>query len=400
VRQTCDHAPVLRSGSSIQLARVFGIRIGVDFSWFVVLFLIIFLLSDRFQDVLDSSSGVAYLTAVAAALLFFASIVLHELGHAFAARRQGIEISNIDLWFFGGIARMSSDTRSPGGEFVVAAAGPLVTLIITFVCGAAVAAGSGMDELTDTAQFLDSVNASPLILLLSWLTEINLVLFVFNLIPAFPLDGGRIARAIAWKLTGDRNRGTRFAAWLGQAFAALFIGLGIFLLLSGAPFDGIWLAVLGWFLFGAARNTAVQTAFSERLEGIRVADIMDREPVAIPGELGVKQAEEDFFMRYRWPWFPVVDASGRYLGIVRQERVTGAATAGDDQVTVALLVDEELGDTRVEQDLPIEALLGSEPLRRIGALFAVDTDGVLRGVVTVDQLRRALQRATQPAAPQ
>ena len=400
MRQTCDHAPVLRSGSSIQLARLFGIRIGVDFSWFVVLFLIIFLLSDRFQEVLDSSSGVAYLTAVAAALLFFVSIVLHELGHAFAARRQGIEISSIDLWFFGGIARMSSDTRSPGGEFVVAAAGPLVTLIITFVCGAAVALGTGMSELTDTAQFQDSVNASPLILLLSWLTEINLILFLFNLLPAFPLDGGRIARAIAWKITGDRNRGTRFAAWLGQAFAALFIGLGIFLLLSGAPFDGIWLAVLGWFLGGAARSTVAQTAFAERLEGIRVADIMDREPVAIPGELSAKRAEEDYFLRYRWPWFPVVDASGRYLGIVRQERVTGASHAGDDQVTVGMLVDEELGDTRVEQDLPIEALLGSEPLRRIGALFAVDTDGVLRGVVTVDQLRRALQRATQPAAPQ
>ena len=379
---------------------MFGIRIGVDFSWFVVLFLIIFLLSDRFRTVLDSSSGVAYLTAVAAALLFFLSIVLHELGHAFAARRQGIEISNIDLWFFGGIARMSSDTRTPGGEFAVAAAGPAVTLVIVVACSAAVALGSGMNELSDTAQFLDTASASPVVLLLSWLAEINLLLFLFNLLPAFPLDGGRIARAIAWKVTGDRNKGTRIAAWLGQAFAALFIGLGIFLLLSGAAFDGIWLAVLGWFLGGAARSTVVQTAFAERLEGISVADIMDREPVAIPGELAVQRAEEDFFLRYRWPWFPVVDGYGRYLGIVRQERVTGASSVGDDQITVAMLVDDELGDTRVEQDTPIEALLGSEPLRRIGALFAVDTDGVLRGVVTVDQLRRALQRATQPAAPQ
>lgn len=388
-------------GSSIQLARIFGIRIGVDFSWFVVLFLIIFLLSDRFQQVLDSSSTVAYLTAVAAALLFFGSIVLHELGHAFAARRQGIEISNIDLWFFGGIARMSRDTDSPGGEFKVAAAGPAVTLMIVFVCGAAVALGSGgVDRLSDTAQFLDSVSASPLILLLSWLTEINLALFLFNLLPAFPLDGGRIARAVAWKVTGDRARGTRFAAWLGQGFAAIFIGLGIFLLLSGAAFDGIWLAVLGWFLGGAARSTVVQTNFAERLEGISVADIMDREPVVIPGQLPVQRAEEDYFLRYRWPWFPVVDATGRYLGIVRQERVAGASAAGDDQITVDLLVDEDLGDTRIEQDTPIEALLGSEPLRQVGALFAVDTDGVLRGVVTVDQLRRALQRATQPVVPQ
>ena len=138
----------------------------------------------------------------------------------------------------------------------------------------------------------------------------------------------------------------------------------------------------------------MQTAVSERIEGVTVADIMDREPVTIPGELPLGRAEDEFFLRYRWPWFPVVDAYGRYLGIVRQERVEGAAATAGNELTVGAVLDDELGDTRIGEDAPLEALLGSEPLRRLGALFAVDGDGVLRGVVTLDQVRRALQRAT------
>src|SRR5512133_132491 len=317
---------------SIQLARIFGIRIGASPSWFVVLFIVILALSSSYDD--RYSNSTAYAGAVASAALFSLSLILHELGHAIVARRNGIEIAGIDLWFFGGIAKLSRDSRSPGEEFRIAAAGPAVTLLIVAACVAAGVLIAGQDEFTDAVWLRH--DPSPGLAVLGWLALVNAGLFVFNMIPAFPLDGGRIARAIAWKVTGDRNRGTRFSARLGQGFAALFIGLGIFLLLSGAAFDGIWLAVLGWFLGGAARSTVVQTAFAERLEGIRVADIMDREPVAIPGELGVQRAEEDYFLRYRWPWFPVIDASGRYLGIVRQERVTGASSAGDDQITVSM----------------------------------------------------------------
>jgi CBS domain-containing protein len=292
---------------------------------------------------------------------------------------------------------MSRDTDSPGSEFRIAAAGPLVTLFVVAGCVGIGVAAVGWQEFRDVAELRSSANVTPALALLSWLALINVLLFVFNMVPAFPLDGGRIARAIAWKLTGDRGRATRIAATLGQGFAYILIGYGIFRLLQG-DLGGLYSMVLGWFLAQAARAAVVQTTVSERIEGVTVADIMDREPVTIPAELPIGQARDEYFLRFRWPWFPVVDAYGRYVGIVRQERVESTLASGHGHLGVGAIVDEELGDTRIGEDAPLETVLSSEPLRRLGALFAVDRDGVLRGVVTLDQVRRALQRAT--VAPQ
>jgi Zn-dependent protease len=383
-------------GGSIQLARVFGIRIGVDVSWFVVLFFFIFLLSGSFRATLDSSDTIAYLTAVASALLFFASLILHELGHALVARRLGIGIAGIDLWFFGGLAKMDRDADSPGTEFKIAVAGPLVTLGVVVACAAGGVALGGMEAFQSAAVLERAASVSPALLLTSWLATINTALFLFNLIPAFPLDGGRIARAIAWRVSGDRLRATRLAAGLGQGFSYLLMGLGLFWLIQGDGLSGVWLIVLGWFLSQAARSAVVQTVFTQRLEGVTVADIMDREPVSIPSSLPVARALEEFFLRYRWPWFPVVDAAGRFVGLVREERLRGAEDGGDSARPVVDVLESGSSDWRVGQDASLESLLASEPLRSVGALMAVDTEGILRGVVTLEQVRRALQSAASP----
>jgi Zn-dependent protease len=387
------------TGGSIQLARVFGIRIGVDVSWFFVLFFFIFILSGSFRDTLNSSDGVAYMTAVASALLFFVSLVLHELGHALVARRQGIAIAGIDLWFFGGVAKMSRDTDSPAAEFKIAIAGPAVTLVLVAVC---VAVGIGVGGTHDfwAAVLLDrKADVTPGLLLLGWLATINAALFVFNLVPAFPLDGGRVARAIAWRITGNRVRATRFAAALGQAFSYLLIGLGIAELLFGAALSGVWFIFLGLFLGQAARGAVAQTVFAERIGGVTVADIMDREPVSIPATLSLDRAHDEYFLRYRWPWFPVVDGDGRFVGVLRQERIDAANPGNSADRLVGEVMDADAGDWRIGEDASLEAVLGSEGLRRIGALMAVDPNGVLRGVVTIDQVRRALQVATVPSPP-
>jgi Zn-dependent protease len=382
-------------GSSIQLARLFGIRIGVDISWFFVLFFFIFLLSGSFRAALDSSDTVAYVTAVASALLFFASLILHELGHALVARRLGIGIVGIDLWFFGGLARMERDADSPGTEFKIAIAGPLVTLAVVVACVGAGLAVAGSGELFAAATLERASGATPALLLLSWLATINAALFVFNLVPAFPLDGGRIARALAWRLTGNRLRATRLAATLGRAFSYLLIGVGLFALMRGDLTGGLWLVVLGWFLGQAARSAVAQTAFSERLGGLTVADIMDREPVAIPSTLSLARARDEFFLRYRWPWFPVIDPAGRYVGVIREDRVPREEGA---EGAVGDAIEADTAAARVGQDASLESLLGSEPLARVGALMAVDADGVLRGVVTLEQVRRALQSAVSRPA--
>ena len=376
-------------GGSIQLARIFGIRIGVHPSWFIVLFVLIWTLSGLYEDVVGGDS--AFLLATVSALLFFASVVLHELGHAVVARRNGIETHGIDLWLLGGLARLSRDSDSPGVEFRIAAAGPLVTLLFGLVClglGALLSSGGFADALG----FEDdgSVGASEAVL--AWLTYVNGVLLVFNLIPGFPLDGGRIARAIAWKITGDRAKGTRFASVLGQGVGYLLIGLGLYGFMSGNVVDLIWFGLIGFFIIQAARAADMQSRITSRIEGLTVSDVMDAEPVSLGAETKLDRALEEYFLRYGYPWFPVVDAGGKFIGVVSRER----AEAVPEQIRSTSSVDEvaqfDLGNAHsVPLDAPLESLLASEGLRALGAMMAVDRDGILRGIVTIDQVRKALR---------
>jgi Zn-dependent protease/CBS domain-containing protein len=374
-------------GSSFQLGRIFGIRIGVNASWFLILFLFLFVLSSNFTEILgDSTSG--YSAAVVAAILFFGSIVLHELGHALAARRSGIEVAGIDLFFFGGVMKMSRDTDTPGKEFFVAVAGPLVTLAIVLAGTAAGVAIAGWTDFYEAARLGGNSPSDAALLLVSFLVTMNAFLLVFNLVPAFPLDGGRIARAAIWKTTGDRSKATRLSGLVGQAFAALLMGFGFFLAINGNGVDGIWLIVLGFLLWQSARGAVLQSAVTSRLDGVTVADIMDADPVTVPADLPVQRAYEEYFLRYQgWPWFAVVEADGTYAGIAHRAAVESAAHQGSEEAVRELAADS----AEVRDDAPLEALLGSEALRRLGALMAVDADGRLRGVVTLEQVSRALQ---------
>jgi Zn-dependent protease len=320
-------------------------------------------------------------------LLFFASVILHELGHALAAQRSGIQVTGIDLWFFGGVAKLSRDTHSPGEEFKVAAAGPLVTLLIVGLCVT-------IGLLIDGTQFFDTAIISdapdPALLLLGFLATINAALFVFNLVPAFPLDGGRLARAAAWKLTGDKAKATRFAGRSGQVFAYLLGGFGVYLMLVGDVGDGLWLAVLAVFLGQGARGAVVQSDIDERLEGVTVGDVMDPHPFTLPAETPLLEASERIFAPNDWPWVAVTEPDGRYVGVLHRDAVDAAIVDGRPALPARDLVSEEGWRFRIGVEEPLEALLGTEGLGRLGAVFAVDRDGVLRGVVTIDRVRRAL----------
>jgi Zn-dependent protease len=382
--------------SAVTLFHVRGIRIGIDYSWFFVLFLIIFWLSGFYRSVLDldSEAFVPYALAVASAIAFFASILLHELGHAFVALRRGIGISDITLWMFGGVARMTRDSDSPGTEFKIAIAGPLVTLAIAIACIAVGIAAAGSEEFWEAMRVEDQAQTSGILALIAWLATINVLVLGFNLIPAFPLDGGRVARAIAWKITGDRNRATRGAARVGQGFSYLFIAIGLAFLLTGDIIDGIWLALIGFILLQSARGAVMQTEFTSRIEGLRVADVMDDEPVAIPQDASVERALDEFFLRYRWPWFPVVDPARRFLGLVERGAADAVPEVSRTSSTVRDVFEpDSAGTLRVRDDAPLDSLLGNDALGRLGALVVVDEEGRLRGVVTADQVRRALRHA-------
>lgn len=387
-----------RRRTNFQLARIFGIRIGVSYSWFVVLFFLIYWLSNYyFREVLGGSRGTDYAVAVAGALGYFASLILHELGHALAARRLGIGIAGIDLWFFGGLSQMRREPQSAGEEFKVAAAGPAVTLLLFGLClAAAVLLASGR-TVTDVVLTREGFKTTPALALIGWLGFINAVLLVFNIVPAFPLDGGRIARAVIWWRTGDRNRATHATGRSGQAFA-LALGLfGLWAFASGGSSLGLITVVLAFLLYQAAGAAVLQGTLGRRIQNITVGDIMDREPVTILAEVTLLDAQEQFFLRYRWPWFAVVDPARHFLGVVRQQRVDSEIAAGRPALPVVDVLEEDM-PVRIGEEAPLESLLGSEGLGRLGAMVAVDKDGVLQGVVTLAQVRKAL-RPVQPARP-
>ncbi len=379
---------------SIKLFDLFGIRVGANPSWFIFLFLMIYWLSGYFGDILiGSSNTLAFGIAIAATVLFFLSLLLHELGHALAARREGISTSGIDLWLFGGVAKLSRDSKSPGEEFKVAAAGPAVTALIVLLCLAVAAAASQTTSVINTATFRD-ISTTPFTALIGWLAMVNVALLLFNLVPAFPLDGGRIARSVAWKVTGERGKGTRFAGYLGQGFGVIMIALGVFAVTRGDIVSGLWFAVLGWFLASAARGAVASSRFTDEIEGITVADVMDAEPIAIPSQTAAIDADEQFFARYQWPWFAVVDPLGRFEGILKADAVDAEIRSGRPTTAVGELLDAEASEaSAVAREAPIEALLTLDALKRIGAVLVVDSDSRLCGVVTAQQLERAMTAA-------
>jgi Zn-dependent protease len=388
--------------SSFTLFHVRGIRITVDWSWFIILFLLIVSMSSVYSDILGESGtgSKAFGLAVLSAVGFFGSILLHELGHAFAAIRRGVGISSIQLWMLGGVARMDRETDSPEAEFEVAVAGPLVTLgIVAFLYllgGALTGFGEFGHVFRLSVEFKTDAGVSAFLSLIAWLATINAIILVFNLLPAFPMDGGRIARALIWWRTRDRTKATRIAASMGRGFAYLFIAGGLLLIATGDYFSGIWLALIGTVINGAARGAAMQSTLSSRIGDVVVADVMDREPVAIPGDLSVEQALDEYFLRYRWPWFPVVDTAYKFLGLLQRDRADEVPEVSRSSSYVSDIVDHDRG-LFVRDDTPLDALLSNQNLRRFGALMAVDDQGRLSGVITVEQVGRALRDATQRA---
>jgi Zn-dependent protease len=378
--------------TNFQLARIFGIRVGVGFSCFVVLFFLIFVFTPYFHEVLGGSRTTAYLVAVASVLSLFASLILHELGHAVAARRSGLTVAGIDLWAFGGMTR-ASEAQSPGTELRVAAAGPLVTLALIVLCVVAGRLATDSKHFFDVAVAANNVRATPALVWLSWVATINALVLVFNLIPAFPLDGGRIAHAAIWWRTGDRNRATHVTGRAGQGFALLLGAFGVWALASRDGSLGLATMLLAFFLYQAAGAAVVQGSLGRRIQNITVADIMDREPVTIPAGLTLLDAHEQFFLRYRWPWFAVVDPAQHFLGVVRGQRVDSEIAAGRPALPVVDVLEEDM-PVRIAEQEPLESLLSAEGLGRLGAMVAVDDEGVLQGVVTLAQVRRALRVAT------
>ena len=378
----------MRSSDTIKLGQLFGIRIGASRWWFLVLFFVIYALNGYFSGILPNGTQ-AFIVAALGALLFFATVVAHELGHALVARHQGMVIEGVDLWALGGFTRTRGEAGSPGAEFRLAAAGPAVNALVIVLCiGAGLAFGS-FRHFLDVALLESGVHVTAPLVLLGWLALINAVLLVFNLLPAFPLDGGRIARAVVWGLTGDPNRATRACARLGQVFGVMVMVGGVALVVSGYVSSGLWFVLIGLFLTQAARQASVQASVGALIRKVTVADIMDREPVTVPSQTTLLDAQEHYFQHDDEPWLAVTDEDGRYRGLLLQERLQHELRDGRPALTAAE-VSIDSPPWRIDASATLETALRSDGLRRLGAIIAVDSEGILRGVVTLPIIRRAM----------
>ncbi len=366
-------------GRSVRIARIAGIPVGVSPWWLVIVALITWSLGASYfpEEVHGISSTAAYALGLASALLLFASILAHEFGHAIVARRHGIEVEEIDLWLLGGVSRMRGEAHDPGDELRYALAGPVVTAVIAAVFGVALA-------------LLPSSTPAAIHALVEYQVLVNGLILFFNLLPAFPLDGGRVLRSLLWRRSGEIGRSTETAARIGRAFGWLMIFLGALEFLSGAP-EGLWLAVIGWFLVMASAQQALGARLRTALSGVRASDLMSAPVISIPEHTTVAQASADYFLPYRYTSFPVIDAQGHALGLVSLAQIEALAPQQRAARRVVEIAERDptLIVTAGEDVAP---LLERPAFARLGRAVVVDERATPIGLLSVTDVQRALQR--------
>ncbi len=370
---------------SLTLGRLFGIAIGLHYSWIIIAVLIALSLAGQFRATNSEwSTATVWVSALVTAALFFASIVVHELAHALMAQARGLPVRSITLFALGGVAQMDKPAADAKTEIWVAIVGPLTSLAIGVGCFV-MAAALGWSPAAGAV--------SPATAILGWLGFINIALALFNMIPGFPLDGGRVLRGILWWITADGDRSTRIAARVGQAVAFGFIFLGIMRFFGGAGFGGLWLAFIGWFLLQAAQASYAEVAMLADLRGVRVGDLMAREcPTVDPG-LNVQTLVDDHLLRSGRRCF-VVSGNGGMLGLITPAEIK---TVDRNQWANTSLssVMRPLGELRtVGPGTPaVEALklMAREDVNQL----PVVSEGRLEGIVSRSHILQLLQAQSE-----
>ncbi|MGH2546058.1 MAG: site-2 protease family protein [Actinomycetota bacterium] len=365
-------------GNSWRLGRIAGVEVRIDTSWVVIALLVTYSLYLQFTEAFEAlQPGIAVLLAAVFALLFFGSVLAHEMAHAVTARRRGIPVRGITLFLFGGATHAKVESRGPSEELVISVVGPITSLALG---GLFLLVGfAGRDLL-----------GRPLAGGLRYLGVVNIMLAVFNMLPGFPLDGGRVLRAIVWRITGSLRRATRVASISGQVVGYLIVAVGVFFLTQGVLVTAIWLASIGWFLAQAARNSYEELQMRGMLEAVEAEDIMSPNLVSVPADLPLRTAVDEFFMRYDHGAFPVQD-DGRTVGLITLrgvKRVPQAEWAGRTvQDTMEPIGEQCSVDASARMDVVLSRIQDGGTGRCL-----VLRDGEVVGIITPSDIARWLER--------
>nr|WP_237693991.1 site-2 protease family protein [Streptomyces sp. SID2888] len=361
------------------MGRIAGVRVGVHWSVLFIFAIIAFgLAQGRLPQTYPGRGWAVYWAAgLCTAVVFFASLLAHELAHAVVARRNGVGVDDIVLWLLGGAARLRSEASSPGAELRIAGVGPLVSLLL-----------GGLFTLLTWLLGLTSVSG-VVVEMVGWLAGINVLLAVFNALPAAPLDGGRLLRAFLWWRTGDRLRATAGATGAGRVFGWLLVVLGLIVFMRSRSFGGLWLALIGWFLIAAATAEGRQAHMRGVLAGVPVRDAMTPEPLTVPADTTVADFLTDARWRYRHSAFPVTDDNGALVGLVTLEGARKMPGTEASAATVREAMVPLSGTVVVEPDSPLADLL---PRMEPGAehRVLVVERGRLVGIVSLSDVSRTV----------
>jgi Zn-dependent protease len=372
---------------SLPLGRILGVRVGLNWSMLLVFWLVAWSLADSLlPDAAPGASALAYWTAaLIGTLLFYASLLAHELAHSVLARSHGVVVEGITLWLFGGVSRLHGDAPSARAELRIAAVGPLTSIALA-VAGVLVSMGLAM------------LAAPALVVSVAvWLAAVNGMLAVFNLLPAFPLDGGRVLRAVLWRRRGDRVSATRSAAQAGTVLGWALSLLGAVELVATGSIGGLWLMLVGWFVVGAARGEAAQSILRDVLHDVRVADVMSPSPVLVPDWIVLREFLDAYVMRRHVTSFPVRDFEGHVDGLVTLSQTGLAAPdhGGAQRVRDVMWPLDQVATARPDE--PLTDLL--ERMNEFPATRALVFDaGRLVGIVSPSDVSRMLQVAARRGA--
>ena len=364
-------------GRSITLFKLFGFAIRIDPSWFIVVVLFTWTFAAQlFPQRLPGLPPLAYLAmGIAAVLGLFGSVILHELSHALTARRFGVEMRGITLFIFGGVAEMTDEPPHPKAELWIAAAGPIASFALAL-------AGFGLTVLATMAGL-----PVPVVQVVGFLAYINVSLAVFNLIPAFPLDGGRILRSILWAWKGSLRRATRITSRIGAGFGMVLLALGVLRFVLGDFVGGMWLFLIGLFVRNAAQMSYQQLLLRRAFEGEPVSRFMQTDPVTVPRHISVADLVQSYIYRYHFKMFPVVDDAGRLLGCVTTRQVKELPREEWDRQTVGSLSLQCGPENTVQADTDAMQALSTRSRAGLSRLMVVDGDRLL-GILALKDLLR------------